>query len=423
MRARRLAATLGIGIALLPIQGDAARWGSAGYGDPPGFCPAQSPMWTTTVVTNDPLVRDNPEQDTFWGIHAYPGYDDWYGFWYGDFRGSPGDASGWRFIATSLYGHTRRWNFADWGWAVHGHAKQYIAYYNWTFGGQCAMGHWGTGSPPPYMADVYGYPVVDIYVDSVPPYAPQPRTVSVSANAVKFAWDPVADRGDGSGPDLFTSGLDHYTSWWTSADGKVHDLASTANPRTVTAGGLRPGQQACVHVQAVDRVGNATPESVRCATTIHPPSLDRLHLDAGAVVARPAALGLVGLPTWFALAPPPQGAFAQFVEDGVTYDLTATPTGARWLFGDGAELALSGSAAFGELSAADAASHAYETQSQGGYDVDALVDFAVSWTATASGVRLGPYPAGTVSVAARPLTYPVEQAQPELLLSAAVSAA
>src|SRR3954452_25073378 len=69
--------------------------GSSGYGDPPGWCTRYSDMWTATVVTNDPLVGTNPERDTFYGFHPNPGYDDWYGYFYGDFRGTPKDTSGW----------------------------------------------------------------------------------------------------------------------------------------------------------------------------------------------------------------------------------------------------------------------------------------------------------------------------------------
>ena len=128
---RRLAlsiAVLAVLAWLLPKPVLAAHWGSA-FGDPPGFCPAQSflPATYTTVVTNDPLVGTNPEQSTFWGIHANPGYDDWYGFWYGSFRGTPGDSSGWQKIAHVWYGDVGHWNFADWGWAVHGHAKTWLA--------------------------------------------------------------------------------------------------------------------------------------------------------------------------------------------------------------------------------------------------------------------------------------------------------
>jgi len=84
-------------------------------------------MWVATVKTNDPLVASNPERYTFYGFHRNPGYDDWYGFFYGDFRGRPGDASGWVKLLHEDYPDHYQWNFADSGWAVHGHAKQYTS--------------------------------------------------------------------------------------------------------------------------------------------------------------------------------------------------------------------------------------------------------------------------------------------------------
>src|SRR3974390_1510147 len=133
-----------------PVAGTGAA--NPAYGDPPGWCPNFSYMWSATVVTNDPLVGANPERDTFYGFHPVPGYDDWYGYFYGDFRGTPGDASGWGKLPHETYPSHYSWNFADSGWAVHGHARQYIAYYNWTFGGQCGIGRYGSSGPPPYMA-------------------------------------------------------------------------------------------------------------------------------------------------------------------------------------------------------------------------------------------------------------------------------
>ena len=215
---RRLVALLiAFVLALIPTRASAdSAWGSPQYGDPPSWCTNFSDMWAATVVTNDPLVGTNPEQDTFYGFHRNPGYDEWYGYFYGDFRGSPGDSSGWVRLLHETYPRHYHWNFASNGWAVHGHAKQYIAYYNWTFGGECGLGAYGRKSPPPYMADQYGYPVVDIYVDSVPPFDPQPRVAAVTPSSVAFTWDPVADRGDGAGRDYFVSGLDHYVSWLTA---------------------------------------------------------------------------------------------------------------------------------------------------------------------------------------------------------------
>jgi len=61
-----LSLTIAIAFALQPAQVAASStWGSSQYGDPPSWCTKFSDMWTATVVTNDPLVGTNPEQDTF----------------------------------------------------------------------------------------------------------------------------------------------------------------------------------------------------------------------------------------------------------------------------------------------------------------------------------------------------------------------
>ena len=101
-----------------------SAWGSSIYGDPPGWCRNHSDMWTATVITNDPLVGTNPERDTFYGFHPNPGYDDWFGYFYGDFRGTPNDSSGWVPLLHESFPNHYHWNFASNGWAVHGHAKQ-----------------------------------------------------------------------------------------------------------------------------------------------------------------------------------------------------------------------------------------------------------------------------------------------------------
>jgi hypothetical protein len=125
---RLVALAVGSIVALCPAQAIASSaWGSSGYGDPPGWCTNFSDMWVSTVVTNDPHVGTNPERNTFYGFHPNPGYDDWYGYFYGDFRGTPGDASGWVKLLHENYPDHYHWNFATNGWAVHGHAKQYTS--------------------------------------------------------------------------------------------------------------------------------------------------------------------------------------------------------------------------------------------------------------------------------------------------------
>jgi len=122
---RVLSVALALALACIPTRAVASSsWGSAGYGDPPGWCTKFSDMWVTTVVTSDPHVGTNPERNTFYGFHPNPGYDDWFGYFYGDFRGTPGDASGWVKLLHENYPDHYHWNFATNGWAVHGHAKE-----------------------------------------------------------------------------------------------------------------------------------------------------------------------------------------------------------------------------------------------------------------------------------------------------------
>lgn len=372
-------------------------------------------MWTTTVVTNDPLVATNPERNTFYGFHPDPGYDDWFGYFYGDFRGKPGDASGWVKLLHERYPQHYSWNFADGGWAVHGHAKQYIAYYNWTFGGQCGYGRYGSLSPPAYMADQYGWPVVDIYVDAVAPFAPQPRIVATTPTSVTFTWDPVADQGDGAGQDFFVAGMDHYVSWATVDGGSRQQLGTTPSPRTMTVA-APPGHIVCVHVEAVDRVGNSTPEQAACGTAIGTPPMPAWLPLGSTVSANPSPAGLVGLDSWLWLNPMPAAMSATEDYAGVAYRVTAQPTSVEWTFGDGARATYAAPDAFGQaFPSTSPVTHLYEAHSEAGYDINAAVVYDVQWSAYVGGSWAGPYPMGTTKLDATPLTYRVMQAQPELL--------
>ena len=413
---RMLALAIAFTMVLHPSRVAATSpWGSPQYGDPPGWCTHFSDMWVATVVTSDPYVGTNPEQNTFYGFHPNPGYDDWYGYFYGDFRGSPGDASGWVKLLHENYPDHHHWNFATNRWAVHGHAKQYIAYYNWTFGGQCGLGRYGSIFAPPYMADQYGWPVVDIYVDSVAPYAPQPRVVSATASSVSFTWDPVADQGDGSGADFFESGMDHYTSWVTVDGGPAQQLAATAAPRTITQT-LAARQTACVHVRAFDRVQNGSAEQVACGMALEPPPMPDWGPSHDYVVVNPSPAGLVGFESWMWLDPAPRALTVYESHHGIEYVITAIPVGAEWDFGDGSAVTFRGRSGFGvAYPARSAVAHEYQADAQAGFAVGARVGYEVTWTAIVGGSSTGPYPMGVVELAAIPLRYPVQQAQPELL--------
>ena len=400
-----------LGRALVPIQAEASQWGSA-YGDPPSFCPAQSllPGSYTSLVTNDPSVAANPERDTFWGIHPNPGYDDWYGYWYGDFEGRPGDDSGWRFITRADLGQVGHWDFADWGWRVHGHEKQYVAYYNWTFAGQC-------GLRSPYMADVFGNPVVDIYVDSVPPNPPAPRVLALTPGSVTFGWDPVTDRGDGAGADYYEAGMDHYRSWLTVGGGPPSQVADSAGPRRLMATSLGAAQDACVHVIAYDRLQNATPEQQACARVLTPPPAPAPP-PPPAIGVSPAAPGLAGLETWYWLTPRPAAISADLNRGGYLYRVIQTPVRVSWTFGDGRSADLDVPAGFGlSYPAPSTVTHTYQRHNAAGYPVAATITWAVSWSVLSGGTWYGPYALGTQASAPAALAYPVRQAQSELLSS------
>lgn len=406
---RICAVVLAVALAAWP---QAAR--AATYGDPPGWCTRFSDMWSTTVVTNDPLVGTNPERNTFYGFHPNPGYDDWYGYFYGDFRGRPGDASGWVKLLHERYPDHYSWNFASNGWAVHGHAKQYIAYYNWTFGGQCGLGWYGSPRPAPYMADQYGWPIVDIYVDSVPPFDPAPRLLAATPTSVAFTWDPVADRGDGAGQDFFEAGFDHYTSWITTSPATRLQLASTTRPRTVTQT-LEPGETACLHVQAFDRVQNTSAEQSVCGRALANPPMPAWNMST-TVMAAPSQRGLAGLDTWLWLSPAPQPLVASETYAGLQYEITARPISAGWDFGDGIAADYSDRAGFG-VAYPDRSSvtHVFEADNRAGYAVKATVLYEVTYRAVIGGDWVGPYPMGDVTLTLSPMIYPVVQAQPELV--------
>ena len=298
---------------------------------------------------------------------------------------------------------------------MHGHAKQYIGYYNWTFAGQCGFGWWWGANPPPYMADVYGNPVVDIYVDSVPPEPPAPRALSLTPGSVTFGWDAVSDRGDGAGADYFAIGMGHYRSWLTIGGGGPQQAADSDAPRRLTADGLGAGQSACVHVIAYDRLQNATPEQQACAQVLPPPPPPSPP-PAPAIEVSPAAPGLVGLETWYWLSPAPSALSADLSLDGYRYRLTSAPISVAWTFGDGSTSALDTPAGVGlAYPARSPVTHTYERHSAGGYPLTATVTWSVSWSVLSNGAWFGPYQLGSQASPAATLNYPVRQAQSELL--------
>ena len=176
-----------------------------------------------------------------------------------------------------------------------------------------------------------------------------------------------------------------------------------------------PGETACVHVQAFDRLHNATAEQVACSAPLVPPPMPAWAIQSR-VEANPGAPGLVGLDTWLWVAPAPTVMTAHVTYLGMDYTLTAAAVGADWDFGDGATAKFLDTSGFGTAyPQASSVTHAYQAHSQPGYVVQASIRYSVTWTARIAGREVGPYPLGTVTLRATPLQYPVEQAQPELI--------
>ena len=422
---RVLALAIGSVLALIPVRaGASGAWGSPQYGDPPYFCTNLSSMsnggYISWPPTNDPLISDNPNWQMY-GIYPDPGYDDWFGVFYGDFRGTAGDSTYWMHLGQDSYPNPLHWDPSTFGWAFHGHVKMYLAYYNWTFGGQCGLGWYGNADgqwngAPPFMAPQEGYGVMDFYVDSVPPYPPQPKVTEMTTSSVTFGWDPVADRADGAGQDAFAIGMGGYKSWLTLNKGtqKLQE-ATTSSPRPLTQSRMSGSDSVCVHVVAFDKLQNATPEQVLCANALSPPPMPQWPPMSSKINANPSANGLVGLDSWFWLNSTPAATTVTEQLQGVTYRVTATPGAAVWSFGDGTVQHFFGTDAFGQAYPQESSvRHAYQHHSQSGYKVGATIDYAVTWTANIDGRWVGPYPMGSISQEAISMTYAVEQAQPEL---------
>lgn len=96
--------------------------------------------------------------------------------------------------------------------------------------------------------------------------------------------------------------------------------------------------------------------------------------------------------------------------------VTATPIQVDWTFGDGAAASLAAPLGFGiAYPASSSVRHVHEAQSEKGYAIKARITYRVDWSEMVGGQVVGPYPMGVSALDAIPLTYPVEQAQPELL--------
>jgi len=211
--------------------------------------------------------------------------------------------------------------------------------------------------------------------------------------------------------------MGQYSSWLTLGTSTTRlQAATTRSPRTLTQSNVKAGEKACVHVVAKDRLLNATPESVSCAGPLGPPPMPDWSALVSVVAANPTSPGLVGLDSLFWLDPMPAAITVHETYEGIEYTVTAVPAGAAWDFGDGTRANFTDASGFGlPYPQTSPVTHVYQAHDQAGYRVKSAVRYLVSWTASVNGRTAGPYELGTTSLEAQPLSYPVEQAQPELV--------
>src|SRR5258708_28197350 len=100
--------------------------------------------------------------------------------------------------------------------------------------------------------------------------------------------------------------------------------------RTISLAGMAPGEGVCVHVEAVDRVQNSAADQVSCAAPLVSPPMPAWTAPDVSVAENPARVGLVGLDTWFWLAPGPMTLTVDETYLGTRYLMTAKPIAAGW---------------------------------------------------------------------------------------------
>jgi hypothetical protein len=152
----------------------------------------------------------------------------------------------------------------------------------------------------------------------------------------------------------------------------------------------------------------------------------RLELAPGRIEASPAAArgGLTGADSWFWLAPAPRREVLSISLRGESVSVSAEPS-VEWRFGDGASLMGGPGRPYAPgTPPADAVRHLYETRClpgdagrnpyvlascrSGGYAVEALVHWSISFVASGAVSASGSLPARTTSTG---IAYPVSEAR------------
>jgi len=150
-----------------------------------------------------------------------------------------------------------------------------------------------------------------------------------------------------------------------------------------------------------------------------------ISLAAGQVQASPKAEGLTGAASWFWLSPTTSTHSLSVALGGERVTVTATPQSVRWSFGDGSDLIAGPGVPYTPGTVpAGAVRHVYQTrclpgdqghdpnilQSCGpdGYTAEALVQWAISYTATGPVAGGGALPSRSTATS---IAYPVSEAR------------
>lgn len=151
----------------------------------------------------------------------------------------------------------------------------------------------------------------------------------------------------------------------------------------------------------------------------------RLSLAAGQVQASPKTEGLTGAASWLWLSPTTSTHSLSVALGGERVTVTATPQSVRWSFGDNSDLVAGPGVPYRPGAApADAVRHVYQTRclpgDQGhdpnvlsscgpdGYMIEALVQWAISYTASGPVAGGGALPSRSTATS---VAYPVSEAR------------
>jgi hypothetical protein len=152
---------------------------------------------------------------------------------------------------------------------------------------------------------------------------------------------------------------------------------------------------------------------------------DRLSLLPGRIQTSPRVTGLTGTDSWFWLDPPPGPEVLTVTLAGETVTVRAEPSAVEWRFGDGADLSGGPGRPYRPGPApAGAVLHFYETRclpgdqgrnpyvlascSSVGYQVEAVVAWSISFSATGPVEASGALPSRTTATST---AYPVSEAR------------